>query len=798
MNVVLFPSAFHPSLGGVEELTRQLGREYRQRGTGVVVLTERWPRDLPARENVDGLPVIRLPFRTPEGTPRRRAVHALTERRTLARVVAALREHRCDLVHVQCVSGNGHYARLAAGALGLPLVVTVQGERTMDASGIYQKSHFLNESLRRLVDAADAVTACSGQTLADLENWRGRGFGGRARIVYNGISLAEFDHAPEPQPAGRPYVLAIGRHVPQKGFDLLLRAFDAAETGDHDLVIAGDGPERGELERLARTLGKSDRVRFVGRADRAAAVKLFKGCSFFVLSSRHEPQGIVVLEAMAAGKAVAAARVGGVPEVVDEGRTGLMFDPLDANDFAATLTRLAGDESLRRRLGEAGRAKVEAFDWPRVADEYERVYADAVKHHARRKSGEEPASARPTLCMIHEAIGPQNAIAKVAAAGVLAASSAGWDVTMVAAEVDPELCGRAEWLRMRRPKRGFALQWTTARLRIKAAMRGRSFDVVHAHQPQAAALADVFQCHFLTRRAYERGVLGSGKGWRSRLSSAQVRLMLGVEDRIYRHWPARCLMLYNSEQTRRDFHDLYGELPREAVLTLACPAYEPASEAERNAARRRLLGTETTDGLVIGYVGGLAERKGYRRLWSALATEAEAGLAFTLLMAGYGTGDLRDEDLPPPLRGRVVGVGIMDDVRPIYDASDVIVLPSVYEPLGLVAFEAVARGVPVVATPEVGALPLLLEHGAGVEWNPSGPIKPIGPALREVEGHRDALSDGGEALARAQSQAAYAEALVSWYTRALTPAGRAGEAALGQRRAMLPSDPTASAAGEVA
>ena len=376
MNVALFASAFHPHVGGVEELVRQMAHAYRAKGVGVIVVTNQWPPDLATAEEFEGIPVYRLPMRAPEGPLRVQAKYYATFGKIRREMLGILQSHKIDMLHVQCVSINGYYAHLAHEALKLPLIVTAQGERTMDAGRIYEKSPFQNQILRTLLADAAHITACSQDTLTDIETFFGSPFGTRASVVYNGIRLADFD-APKPYLHPKPYLLGIGRHVPQKGFDILLRAFADARLPGHDLLLAGDGPERAALETLASELDLEGRVTFIGRADRPTAVSLFQGCAFFVLPSRMEPQGIVNLEAMAAGKAVIASKVGGVPEIVLDGETGLLIPGADVPALAAALTRLAADPALRRHLGDAGRTRVEAFDWSAIADRYLDIYEAA-------------------------------------------------------------------------------------------------------------------------------------------------------------------------------------------------------------------------------------------------------------------------------------------------------------------------------------------------------------------------------------------------------------------------------------
>ncbi len=382
MNIALFASAFYPHVGGVEELVRQLARTYNARGDRAIVLTNRWPRDLPSYEDYQGIPTYRLAMRAPEGSLKAKLNYQLTHASIEKEMLQILRRHEIEMLHVQCVSVNGHYARIAAQQLKLPLVVTAQGERTMDATGVYEHSQFLNQTLRTLLKEADFLTACSQNTLDDLKTYSGDDFGARARVVYNGIATDDFSDEIAPHQHARPYILGIGRWVPQKGFDVLLRAFAQAaqnENFDHDLLLAGEGSERAKLESLVAELKLAERVHLLGRAERPRAVSLFKGASFFVLPSRHEPFGIVNLEAMIAGKAVVATRVGGVPEIVHHEKNGLLVEGDDVESLSAAITRLASDETLRARLGANGREFAREFSWANIAAQYREIYQQVLK-----------------------------------------------------------------------------------------------------------------------------------------------------------------------------------------------------------------------------------------------------------------------------------------------------------------------------------------------------------------------------------------------------------------------------------
>jgi glycosyltransferase involved in cell wall biosynthesis len=362
---------------------------------------------------------------------------------------------------------------------------------------------------------------------------------------------------------------------------------------------------------------------------------------------------------------------------------------------------------------------------------------------------------RPSLCIIFEAIGPYSAIAKIAATDVRIALDAGYDVTVVAKLLDESLRDKVKWVKLYVPPRGFALQWLTARHMIRRALGDRTFDIIHAHQPQVADLADVFMCHFLTRVAYERKCLEERPGLRPKIIRAQQQVVLYAEDYCYRRWNPQTHMLFDSELTRQEFARLYGMPPSEQVLVYPLSRFDPATDEERRRARREVIGREVA-GPVVGYLGGLNERKGYQR---AIAGVEKSPDLF-LLMGGQHTEGF---DVPS-LAGRFKSVGLVKDTARFYAACDVLVVPSLFEPLGLVAFEAAARGTPVLMTREVGALPHMTEYGAGIEW-PDG--APLGPLVHQVLTHRTDFLSGARRMAEELSEENYGERLMAAYDQVL-------------------------------
>ena len=380
MKIVLFPSAFHPNLGGVEELTRQLAHALQRREHQVWVVSHRWPLDLPAYEEFENLPLHRIAFvAAPQGFgPAALKARAAWRRRSgaaqreTARLVAQIQP---DIIHIQCAGPNAFYAHGAARAAQVPLVLSAQGELTIDDSGIYQ-AKWMRANLRALLADAAYVTACSRDSLNDVKAFAApASIAEKSRVIYNGISLHDFTQMTDAHAHAQPYIFALGRFVWKKGFDVLLQAFARAGLDDFDLILAGDGPERAHLQELAR--GQRN-VHFWGRAERADVVRLLRGCAWFVLPSRIEPQGIVNLEAMAAGRAVIASCVGGVPEIVLDGETGVLVPPDDVEALTAALQTLAEQPRRRSALGSAGLERAQNFDWDELAAQYEEVYRASV------------------------------------------------------------------------------------------------------------------------------------------------------------------------------------------------------------------------------------------------------------------------------------------------------------------------------------------------------------------------------------------------------------------------------------
>ena len=300
-------------------------------------------------------------------------------RRALQRVAAT--EHSLVAVH------QVPHGVLATGLRGVhPIVLSAWGhDVTAEQAGFLGWTR--SRQQRGLFRAADAVTATS-EFLADVVRRR---FGVEAKVVPFGIDVDRFRLRSGPRRPGPIRIGFVKLGLESKyGPDVLLEALGKLSSDEpFEAIVAGEGSLGAELRDRARALGIADRVRFIGRRPHGEVAALLSDLDIFAMPSRREEWGVAAAEASAAGLPIVATRVGGIPEIVVDGQTGLLVPPEDPVSLAAALRRLVRDPAMRERLGAAGRRKVEAqYRWDRCVDRMERVYEDVLAaREGRSKRG---------------------------------------------------------------------------------------------------------------------------------------------------------------------------------------------------------------------------------------------------------------------------------------------------------------------------------------------------------------------------------------------------------------------------
>ncbi len=369
MRILLFPTSYPPQMGGLESVVASLAVHLKSHGHEVRVAAFAGPGAIPGREELAGVPVLRMAY--PAGIYGWRHPWAsMRYLRTMRRVLAELESWAgdVDLVHVHYLDMNALLALDLGRRLGVPCVATLHGSDVMVMGGA---NRFRRGVLGRVAGEADAITAVSRALREEFLR-----ITGEARVdvqvIHNGWEAV----APEGEPPAGPYLLYAGRLESVKGPDLLLEAYaraGASLTG-LPLLLAGDGSLRSRLEESAGRLGIADRVSFLGRVSPGRVACLQASCRALVLPSRSEGLPLVLPEAMSAGAPVVASRVGGVPELLEHGRTGLLVPVGDVDALAAALSRAATEPELFATMGREARARSAALRWEAILGHYEEVY----------------------------------------------------------------------------------------------------------------------------------------------------------------------------------------------------------------------------------------------------------------------------------------------------------------------------------------------------------------------------------------------------------------------------------------
>ena len=375
---------FSPHFGGVESHVRSLSRELARRGHDVTVVTSQHDRTLSAEETVDGFRVVRV---------RPRFIFMQTP--ITPRMRGSLRALSADVVHAHSPPPlASHYAGAVASERGIPYVVTYHCDVELPSAfgsvveSIYRRS--LGADTLRNANQVIVTTRTYAATSRAI--WRYN-----PSVIPNAVDHRRFRpdvdgsavRAKLRIPPEVPIVLLVGRIVPHKGVEHFVEA--ARYVPDARFLVAGGGSSLDAMKRLALSMGVADRVRFLGRISDDRLPEVYAACDVFVLPSvsRLEAFGIVALEAMSTGKPVIVADIPGVREMIEDGRDGLLADPVNPRDLAEKIRRLLSDPKARRTMGARGREKVlESFSIERVTDRIEAVYRAIL-------DGSEATTARP-------------------------------------------------------------------------------------------------------------------------------------------------------------------------------------------------------------------------------------------------------------------------------------------------------------------------------------------------------------------------------------------------------------------
>jgi glycosyltransferase involved in cell wall biosynthesis len=326
MNVMLV-APWDQEFGGVASVVGNLARRLERRGHHVVFVHPGESTRRRHRRTVWGFPGYTLNLRSPfvRAHPLKSVIGFIVYLAvTLYQLRAAIRTHSVQVVNIHYPTEAFVYFAILRWLLPIRLVVSVHGADLFPAG---QPPRRYPWSLTLMIASADALIAPSRAFLRDCLAVFPKA-AGKGGWIHNGIDMEELRVVDETLPTSewQPYLLCIAAHNHKKALDVLLQAFARLEPTSPRprLLLVGDGPLRREHEAHAKALGVDDRVTFLGWRTRREVARLLRDCTMFVLPSRAEPFGIVVAEALACRKAVVASAVGGIREIVEHGRSGLL------------------------------------------------------------------------------------------------------------------------------------------------------------------------------------------------------------------------------------------------------------------------------------------------------------------------------------------------------------------------------------------------------------------------------------------------------------------------------------------
>jgi glycosyltransferase involved in cell wall biosynthesis len=377
--------------GGQNVHVAELSSALTRRGHQVTVYTRRDDPDLPQQvEMPQGYTVVHVPAGPAERLPKDELLpHMGPFAQFLDEQWSA---DRPDVAHAHFWM-SGIATQLAARHLELPAV------QTFHALGVVKRRHQgaqdTSPAERLHLEAMVARTAtwvaatCTDEVFELMRMGRSRA---RISVVPCGVDLKLFTPDGPKAPRGdRQRIVSVGRFVPRKGFDVVVRALPAIPNAE--LVIVG-GPDKSGLDRdhearrlmeLAKTIGVADRVHLYGAVAREDMPAILRSADVVACTPWYEPFGIVPLEAMACGVPVVASAVGGMLDTVVHDVTGRLVPPKSPADVADAVNHLLRDEFLKQSLGAAGRDRARSrYSWDRIAADTLRIYERLVPAQRRR------------------------------------------------------------------------------------------------------------------------------------------------------------------------------------------------------------------------------------------------------------------------------------------------------------------------------------------------------------------------------------------------------------------------------
>ena len=390
LKILMFNHEFPPIGGGGGWVSHFLGKHFAAAGHEVHLITSQF-RDCPTDEQVEGFHVHRV--RALRKNPDVCAVHEMLTYAVSSSLYGLrfAKQFQPDIVQVFFGIPAGGGAYLLQKLRKVPYVIFLGGRdvpsRNPDPSYYRWLYLLLKPIIRAIWRNASRVVACS-EGLRELAQETDVDV--TMDVIPDGLDLGRFEPGSPPVTGEggqrdacpeKVRVLTIGRLIPRKGFQFLIRALpQIIEKAAHnfEIEIVGDGPYHGELLRLAENLGVASHIHFTGSVPYSELPQKYRDADIFTLPSLAEGMPLVVLEAMGTGLPIVASRVQGIDELVVEDVNGTLFNAGNVDGLAHALLKLINAGEGRVEMGKASVERVKPYDWKHIADAYLALYADIL------------------------------------------------------------------------------------------------------------------------------------------------------------------------------------------------------------------------------------------------------------------------------------------------------------------------------------------------------------------------------------------------------------------------------------
>ncbi len=698
--IIICATAYRPLVGGaeiaIEEVARRLAGDF-----DIIIITARMSRRILTREAGSEGTIVRLGL----GMPLDKWLLPF-----LIPWYVLSRFHTPDsklLMWGMDISQGALAAFFIARHMPrLPYVLTVQyGES--EAYLNTGRGGWIRRSFRAMLMAADSVTVISLYLHSVV---RSHGYCGPCAVIPNGVDMAKFqipNHKLQKSPTSEiqksKTVMTISRLVPKNGVDVLIRAIARVkkEIPDIQCRIAGDGPERAALAALASELGVHDAVVFLGTVPHGELAGHLAGAAVFVRMSRSEGMGNAFIEAIAAGVPVIGTAVGGIPDIIEDGNTGLLAAIDDPADCAKKIIQLLRDPVYAQAMAAQACEKIiHRFDWNNIADQYKRIFYQLL--------GAEKRITIATGLFPPDIGGPATYTALLADA--LAQEKISVRVSYFGA--------------VRRMPRMMRHAMYFLRLLFTA----RGSDIIFAQDPVSVGLPALVASRMLgtrfilkivgdyaweqeqaknaKRKARNETVFETPEAFQNRRHGLMTEARRWIQRFVARHAD----QIIVPSQYLRGIVAGWG-VAAEKIMVVYNAVVVPEYVLPREETRKKL----GLSGMVIIAVGRMVPWKGFATLIDAVADLAADLPDLYLVIAGSGP---EEEYLRRKIRERgmekrvhLPGAVAHEKLMTYLAASEIFVLNSGYEGLSHTLIEAMAIGLPVVAT-AVGGNPEVVTDGA--------------------------------------------------------------------------------------